>query len=172
MVGAHMTPRSRYFATSVIGALSGGLFPFINCTFASIADLTKRCTGAERASIFGVVQVSIFFGLTLGPIIGGLLAESVGVRLSFIFASSTGALQAVLTIMLFRETLEPGLRSAWVWKRANPFGSLHLLLQVCVRHVCVVCHVSCVCACPATAGGVDPIPQTALLLDACLRSPG
>jgi MFS family permease len=118
-----------YYAAASLGALSGGVFPFINCAFAAVADLTKDQVAAKRASVFGIVQISIFVGLTVGPILGGVIAERVGVRLSLIFSASCSALAVPCTLLLFRETLEPARRTPWDWKRANPFGSLWLLLQ-------------------------------------------
>lgn len=118
-----------YYGAVTLGAFSGGVFPFINCAFASVADLTKDQVAAKRASVFGIVQISIFVGLTVGPILGGLIAERVGVRLSLIFSASCSAIAAPLTLLLFAETLEPSRRTPWDWKRANPFGSLHLLLS-------------------------------------------
>lgn len=118
-----------YFAVVSLGAVSGGLFPFINCGFAAVADLTKDQIASSRATVFGIVQVSIFVGLTVGPIVGGLIADRVSVRLSLIFSACCSALQVPLTLLLFHETLEPARRTAWEWKRANPFGSLHLLFQ-------------------------------------------
>lgn len=118
-----------YFSAVMLGAFSGGVFPFINCAFASVADLTKDQDAAKRASVFGIVQISIFAGLTVGPVIGGLIAERVGVRISLIFSVLCSALAVPMTLMCFTETLEPSRRTPWEWKRANPFGSLHMLLS-------------------------------------------
>eukprot|EP01052_Picozoa_sp_SAG31_P002059 SAG31_NODE_69_length_28130_cov_15.318219_12_plen_523_part_00 len=118
-----------YYGAVALGAFSGGPFPFINCAFASVADLTKDQIAAKRASVFGIVQISIFAGLTVGPILGGLIAQRVGVRLSLIFSASCSTLAVPSTLLLFPETLEPSRRTPWEWKRANPLGSLHLLLS-------------------------------------------
>ena len=83
-----------YFAVVSLGAVSGGLFPFINCGFAAVADLTKDQIASNRATVFGIVQVSIFVGLTVGPIVGGLIADRVSVRLSLIFSACCSARSA------------------------------------------------------------------------------
>jgi len=64
----------------MVGICFGILPPVVN---AFIADITQK---ASRATAYGIFNLSWILGQTLAPIIGGFLAESAGLKASFVAA--------------------------------------------------------------------------------------
>ena len=91
---------------------------------AYIADVTPA---EKRASAFGMIGAAFGIGFILGPAIGGVLG-SFDPRLPFWFAGALALLNATYGLFVLPESLPPERRSkTFLWKRANPVGSLRLL---------------------------------------------
>jgi|FEC22Drversion2_1045045.scaffolds.fasta_scaffold00388_7 MFS transporter, DHA1 family, tetracycline resistance protein len=92
---------------------------------AYIADVS---TPERRAQAFGVIGMSFGIGFVLGPAIGGFLGE-IDPRLPFWVSAAASLANALFGWFVLPESLPPSRRMAFSWKRANPVGSLKLLLS-------------------------------------------
>ena len=81
----------------------------------------------SRAKAFGVVGLAFGLGFVLGPAIGGLLG-GLDPRLPFWVSAAACLINAAFGWFVLPESLPPERRMAFAWKRANPVGSLKLLL--------------------------------------------
>jgi MFS transporter, DHA1 family, tetracycline resistance protein len=91
---------------------------------AYIADVTPP---ARRAGQFGLVGAAFGVGFVVGPAVGGLLG-SYGLRLPFLVAAGLAACNVLYGLFVLPESLPPALRRPFDWSRANPMGSLHVVM--------------------------------------------
>jgi DHA1 family tetracycline resistance protein-like MFS transporter len=91
---------------------------------AYIADVTPP---RLRASRFGLVGAMFGVGFVLGPALGGVLG-AYGVRLPFLVAAGLAGCNVLYGLFVLPESLPVDLRRPIDWRRANPLGSLHLVL--------------------------------------------
>jgi DHA1 family tetracycline resistance protein-like MFS transporter len=103
--------------------ISGITAASISTAMAYIADVTPT---DKRAAAFGKVGMAFGLGFVLGPAIGGILG-SVDPRLPFWAAAAFSLANALYGVFVLPESLPPGKRRAFEWRRANPLGSLRLL---------------------------------------------
>jgi DHA1 family tetracycline resistance protein-like MFS transporter len=103
--------------------ISGVTSASVSTAFAYIADLTPP---EKRAAVFGKVGVAFGAGFILGPALGGLLG-GMDPRLPFWVAAGLSFANALYGFLILPESLPKARRSPFRWKRANPFGALHLL---------------------------------------------
>jgi|SRR5579862_4682917 len=108
------------FVGRVISGITGATW---TAAGAYIADVTPR---ERRASGFGLIGAAFGLGFTLGPALGGLLGN-VNPRLPFWVAAGLTLVNALYGLFVLPESLPPGRRKAFAWRRANPVGSLVLL---------------------------------------------
>jgi DHA1 family tetracycline resistance protein-like MFS transporter len=109
-----------------IGRLvSGSAAATFSTAFAYVADVTPS---DRRAKAFGGVGMAFGFGFIVGPALGGLLSE-VAPRLPFWVSAAACLVNAAFGWFVLPESLPPERRMAFAWKRANPVGSLRLLLS-------------------------------------------
>ncbi len=90
---------------------------------AYVADVTPP---AERSARFGILSASFGLGFVIGPALGGLLG-SVDLRLPFWAAAALCLANAIYGLAVLPESLAKEHRTAFSWRRANPFGALALL---------------------------------------------
>ncbi len=95
----------------------------ISAATAYIADVV---TPEKRASSFGLIGVAFGLGFVLGPALGGVLG-AVDLRLPFWTAAGLSFANAVYGLFVLPESLTPERRQSFLWRRANPVGSLILL---------------------------------------------
>lgn len=105
--------------------ISGITAASISTSFAYIADVTP---GPERAKAFGLMGAAFGVGFVLGPALGGLLV-GFGPRIPFWVAAGLSLTNALYGIFVLPESLAPENRAKFLWRSANPIGSLHLLGQ-------------------------------------------
>ncbi len=105
------------FIARIVSGIFGGSFAAAQ---AAIADVTMP---EERARNFGYVSAAFGVGFIAGPVIGGLLGE-MGPRAPFVAAAILAGLNFLYGLTLFPETLPPGRRRTFDWRRANPVGAL------------------------------------------------
>jgi DHA1 family tetracycline resistance protein-like MFS transporter len=103
--------------------ISGITSASVSTAFAYIADMTPP---DKRAAVFGKVGVAFGAGFILGPALGGLLG-GMDPRLPFWVAAGLSFANALYGLLILPESLPSDRRSPFRWKRANPFGALHLL---------------------------------------------
>lgn len=101
------------------GALSG--------TVAAAMTMVAANTPRERLGFaLGLLQTAIFTGFSLGPLIGGVLADQIGYRPVFGIGAVLLLVAAVLVITQTREAFIPARRSGGV--EASPVVSLRVIL--------------------------------------------
>lgn len=91
---------------------------------AYIADVTPP---KLRSSRFGLVGASFGIGFVIGPALGGLLG-SYHLRLPFIVAAVLAGCNVLYGLFVLPESLPPDRRRVINWRRANPLGSLRVVL--------------------------------------------
>lgn len=104
--------------------ISGMTAASVTTSFAYIADVTPP---EKRAGAFGMMGAAFGVGFVLGPAMGGLLGEY-GPRLPFWVAAGLSLLNGAYGLFVLPESLVHENRARFTWKRANPIGSLRLLL--------------------------------------------
>ncbi len=91
---------------------------------AYIADVTPP---SLRAGRFGLVGASFGIGFVIGPALGGLLG-SYGLRVPFLVAAGLAGCNVLYGLFVLPESLAPELRRKIEWRRANPLGSLRVVM--------------------------------------------
>ena len=105
------------FIGRVLAGISGASY---STSSAFIADVS---TDENRARNFGLLGIAFGIGFVIGPVLGGLLG-TFGPRVPFYFAAGLAFLNFLVGWFLLPETLTPGHRRAFDWRRANPLGAL------------------------------------------------
>jgi MFS transporter, DHA1 family, tetracycline resistance protein len=91
---------------------------------AYIADVTPP---ELRASRFGLIGAMFGIGFVLGPALGGVLG-TYDLRLPFLVAAGLAGCNVLYGLFVLPESLPPGRRRAFEWRRANPLGSLRVVM--------------------------------------------
>ena len=84
-------------ARAVEGAVSAGFFPTAN---AFVSDMT---TPENRGTAMGYLSTGNMVGFVVGPVVGGVLAEFLGIRLPFIIAAGVTLFTMLLLTILVQE---------------------------------------------------------------------
>jgi len=103
--------------------VSGVTSASITTAFAYIADVTPA---EKRAAGFGMVGAAFGLGFVLGPSLGGVLGD-IDPRLPFWVAGGLSLANFLYGLLVLPESLPPEKRGPFLWRRANPLGSLTLL---------------------------------------------
>eukprot|EP00756_Hemistasia_phaeocysticola_P018463 Hpha_TRINITY_DN15596_c4_g1::TRINITY_DN15596_c4_g1_i1::g.105313::m.105313/K08151/tetA; MFS transporter, DHA1 family, tetracycline resistance protein len=109
--------------------LLGGQYVSAHACFGTLADVTQTADVKMRAFVFGAVEIGLWLGLIVGPSTGGVLTQYIGDRLTFITIGGVYALNLLITLVSYPETLEPCRRKPVFWPRANPFSSLKMFKE-------------------------------------------
>ncbi len=88
----------------VEGALTGT----VTAATVLVATTTPK---ARLGFALGLLQTAIFAGSSVGPLVGGVLADQVGPRPTFVIAGSMLAASGLLTLLLVREKFVPTPRT-------------------------------------------------------------
>jgi DHA1 family tetracycline resistance protein-like MFS transporter len=91
---------------------------------AYIADVTPP---QQRAGQFGLIGAMFGVGFVAGPALGGLLG-AYGLRLPFFVAAGLAACNVLYGLFVLPESLPLALRRPFDWRRANPLGSLRVVM--------------------------------------------
>jgi DHA1 family tetracycline resistance protein-like MFS transporter len=81
----------------------------------------------NRAKNFGFIGAAWGSGFTLGPVIGGFVAEHLGARAPFFVAAGLALANVAFGYFVLPESLAPEKRMTFSWRRANPIGAMILL---------------------------------------------
>lgn len=102
-------------------AISGITAASITTAGAYIADVTPA---EKRAGAFGMMGAAFGIGFVIGPALGGLLGD-IDPRLPFWVAAAMSLSNFCYGLFVLPESLPPEKRTPrFVWKTANPLGSL------------------------------------------------
>ncbi len=104
-------------------AISGIVSASFATAGAYVADITPP---EQRAKRFGMLGAAFGVGFIIGPAFGGLLG-SIDLRLPFWVAAGLSLLNAAYGYFILPESLPAERRSAFSWRKANPFGALTFL---------------------------------------------
>lgn len=104
------------FVGRVIAGLAGASY---TTGMAFIADVSPP---AKRAANFGLVGMAFGIGFIIGPALGGLLG-TLGVRVPFFASAGLALVNLVYGLAVLPESLPPGGRRAFSWRRAHVFGT-------------------------------------------------
>jgi MFS transporter, DHA1 family, tetracycline resistance protein len=104
-------------------ALAGATSSSFSTTYAYMADIAPP---ERRSRAFGLLGAAFSAGFALGPLLGGALGE-VSPRAPFWAAAAMSGASFLYCLLVLPESLPPGRRMAFSWRRANPFGALRLL---------------------------------------------
>lgn len=111
-----------------IGRAVAGIFGASYAMAAAyIGDISND---GNRARNFGFIGAAWGAGFTLGPVIGGFVAEHLGPRAPFYVAASLALANVIYGYFTLRESLPPEKRRAFDWARANPFGAFRSLAHL------------------------------------------
>lgn len=128
------------------GALSG--------TVAASMTLVAAATPRERLGYaLGLLQTAIFTGFSIGPLIGGLLADSLSYRLIFGIGGLMLGLAAILVLTLTREVFTPPARTP----RTRPRSAELRRLGAIVGVGAIPAALGIMFALRATTGATQPI---------------
>ena len=84
-------------ARALEGAVSAGFFPAAN---AFVSDMT---TPDNRGTAMGYLSTGNMVGFVVGPVVGGVLAQFLGIRLPFVIAAAASILTMILLSILITE---------------------------------------------------------------------
>ena len=90
---------------------------------AYIADVAPP---EKRAAAYGMLGAAFGVGFVLGPALGGVLGN-IDPRLPFWGAAALALVNASYGLFVLPESLPPAKRDSFLWRKANPIGSLGLL---------------------------------------------
>jgi DHA1 family tetracycline resistance protein-like MFS transporter len=106
--------------------LNGATAASFSTANAYVADVTPP---ENRARNFGLMASAFSIGFLGGPLLGGLLA-AVNLRLPFVAAAALCLVNGLYGLLVLPESLPIERRlKVFDWRRANPLGSLRLLLS-------------------------------------------
>jgi len=91
----------------------------------SVAILTSVFPGAERAKALGISQAGTYLGLSLGPLIGGIMTDHLGWKSIFLLS---GILGICLVILVFQ-----GIKAEWREAKGEKFdvtGSIAYVISI------------------------------------------
>jgi DHA1 family tetracycline resistance protein-like MFS transporter len=112
---------------------------FVGRAFAGVFGASYAAAGAyigdisddeNRARNFGFIGAAWGSGFTLGPVIGGLVAEHFGARAPFFAAAALALANVAFGWFALPESLRPENRRKFDWSRANPFGAVKSLAHL------------------------------------------
>ena len=121
--GALLTALMGFAATPqqllVLRFIQGGLTGTISASNALVASSTPR---HRLGYALGLMQVGVFLGTSIGPLIGGLMADFFGYRSAFYAAGVLMTLAGLLVIALVHEDFTPpaaGVQQPSIWKESR-----------------------------------------------------
>lgn len=111
------------FLGRVVAGLAGAVYGPAN---AVLADVTPP---ENRGQVFSLMGAAFGGGFILGPALGGVVAEYLGVRAPFLAAAALAAINAVWIIFFLPETMTVDKRRPFVWKQAHVIGAFRPLFR-------------------------------------------
>ena len=135
-----MLLRAMFGAVLTIGLMSLATAPWhllalrmvegsLTGTVAAATALVAVGTPKERLGFgLGMIQTAVFSGASLGPLAGGILADQIGYRATFVVASAMMAVGGVLVVVLVHEEFTPVPQAAGASGRLGSVGGSAAIL--------------------------------------------
>ena len=131
MVGGAIVTTLMGFATApwqlvVLRLIQGSVSGTVPASNALVAASTPS---RRLGFALGVMQVAVFMGTSIGPLIGGVIADTFGYRASFYGAGILMGLGALTALLFVHEDFTPipaGTKSQGVWSGARSMMSMAL----------------------------------------------
>jgi len=154
------------FVTSVSQLVVLRLFQgvFTGTIAASTTLVASIAPKDHRGSALGSLQMAIFLGTTVGPLLGGLVAEVFGYRQSFWITGGLLLISALGVLFLIKEDFQPAAdgvvtsRAAYGQALTMLFGASGLIVAILAARIIL------------RAGTMTPSPVLALLVQSLLPS--
>jgi DHA1 family tetracycline resistance protein-like MFS transporter len=118
------TSMSWLFAGRAFAGVFGASFATAGAYIGDISD------DSNRARNFGFIGAAWGSGFTLGPVIGGFVAEHFDVRAPFFVAAALALANVAFGLFALPESLPVERRRKFEWARANPFGAIKSLTHL------------------------------------------
>ena len=99
------------FARALEGGISAGFYPAAN---AFVSDMT---TPENRGSAMGYLSMGNMVGFVVGPSLGGVLAEFLGIRLPFVIAAAASLATLIILNLIVHEPDRQTVRSEFERQR-------------------------------------------------------
>ncbi len=112
------------FIGRAVAGIFGASFAAAGAYIGDISD------DGNRARNFGFIGAAWGCGFTLGPVIGGFVAEYMDPRAPFFVAAALALANVVFGYFVLPESLPPERRRRFEWARANPFGAFRSLAHL------------------------------------------
>jgi DHA1 family tetracycline resistance protein-like MFS transporter len=112
------------FLGRAVAGVFGASFAAAGAYIGDISD------DGNRARNFGLIGAAWGSGFTLGPVIGGFVAEHFDPRAPFFVAAALALANVVFGWFVLPESLPPERRRKFEWVRANPFGAFKSLTHL------------------------------------------
>jgi len=94
-------------------------------TVAAAIVLTASMTPPEETGYrLGLLQMSVYLGNSIGPLFGGVVADTVGLRVNFLATSVLLVLSAIIVLVFVREDFKPKPRTGSLLRNAVPDFSI------------------------------------------------
>ena len=107
--------------------------------FATVMALVASTTPRERVPFaMGSLQAAILFGNTIGPLLGGLLADTVGLRGAYYVAGATLGISIFMVVFLARDNFEKPADGGFVFRHEALEGLFKLVRSRAVGPVLIV----------------------------------
>ncbi|MEP7196329.1 MAG: TCR/Tet family MFS transporter [Saprospiraceae bacterium] len=113
------------FFGRIVAGITGASFSVAG---SFIADLSEP---EKKAQNFGLIGAAFGLGFIIGPLLGSLLGQF-GTRVPFFGAAALALINFIFGYFVLPESLNEDHRRAFSWKRANPFGTLKVLMKYSV----------------------------------------
>lgn len=105
--------------------VSGAVSASVSTAYAYVADITQP---EQRAARFGQLGAAFGLGFTMGPAIGGQLAQ-IDLHLPFWAAAAMAFANGIYGLLVLPESLPKERRAPFVLAKANPVASLSFLAR-------------------------------------------
>ncbi|HEX5625175.1 MAG TPA: TCR/Tet family MFS transporter [Saprospiraceae bacterium] len=110
------------FVGRILAGVTGSSFSAASSFIADVSPAEKK------AQNFGLIGAAFGLGFILGPAIGAFLGNY-GLRVPFFGSAVLAFMNLAFGFFVLPESLKPENRRPFNWKRANPVGTLKVLLQ-------------------------------------------
>jgi MFS transporter, DHA1 family, tetracycline resistance protein len=112
------------FIGRAVAGIFGASFAAAGAYIGDISD------DGNRARNFGFIGAAWGCGFTLGPVIGGFVADYIDPRAPFFAAAALALANVIFGFFVLPESLPPERRRKFEWARANPFGAFKSLTHL------------------------------------------